>query len=87
VQRRGDGAYFDAERLGDRRVVEVEVEAKEESVALSLGKPTQRRADILVGCLRSRTWDVRLFVELLVADRLARIDGGVEDAAADPRLE
>jgi len=45
VERRGDGSDLHAEGFGNRPVVEVEVVAKEKSVALPLWQPLKRLAD------------------------------------------
>jgi hypothetical protein len=88
VQRGGDRADRHAEHVGDGRVVVVEVVAKEESIALPDRKPAQRRADILDRCLhRRRGASIGALVRPLGANGLACVDGGVEDAAADPCLD
>src|SRR5450759_645991 len=86
VQRRGHGSDFDPERLGNREVVEVEVEAKKERVSLPRREPTHCRTHLGVRRLRFPD-DVIRFVELVFAGGRAGVMSRVQDAAADPRFE
>src|SRR5581483_3594739 len=87
VERRADRAGRDAERLGDRGVVEVGVVAKEEHESLALGKRGERRWQRR-SFGRSGGAKVGELVERVVAAPPApRASRRVHDGGPEPRLE
>ncbi len=89
VKRGGDGSDLYLEGYGDRAVVEVEVVAKEESLALSLWKPQNSVTNDGVAFVRSGhrfSSDVLRF-HFHTRGGAIQVMGRVDDASREPGIE
>ena len=89
MKRGGDGSDLYLEGYGDRAVVEVEVVAKEESLALSLWKPQNSVTNDGVAFVRSGhrfSSDVLRF-HFHTRGGAIQVMGRVDDASREPGIE